>query len=101
MANLNLYKTFICVAEEKNLTKASEKMYVSQPAISNAIKELEVELGFELFLRKNKGKEEGIFTLNFAIEKSSWLTLLLEPTIGLLMLSMNCRNSVLQRRLHY
>lgn len=57
MANLNLYKTFICVAEEKNLTKASEKMYVSQPAISNAIKELEAELGFELFLRKNKGVE--------------------------------------------
>lgn len=57
MANLNLYKTFVCVAEEKNLTKASNKMYISQPAISNAIKELENTLGCELFIRKNKGVE--------------------------------------------
>lgn len=57
MANLNLYKTFICVAEEKNLTKASEKMFISQPAISNAIKELEKNLECILFIRKNKGVE--------------------------------------------
>ena len=57
MANLNLYKIFLCVAEEKNLTKASSKMYVSQPAISNSIKELEASLGCELFIRKNKGVE--------------------------------------------
>lgn len=57
MANLNLYKTFLCVAEEKNLTKASNKLFVSQPAISNAIKELENELSCQLFVRKNKGVE--------------------------------------------
>ena len=57
MANLNLYKTFVCVAEEKNLTKASNKLFVSQPAISNAIKELEKQLSCQLFIRKNKGVE--------------------------------------------
>lgn len=57
MANLNLYKIFLCVAEEKNLTKASNKLYVSQPAVSNSIKELEAELGCELLIRKNKGVE--------------------------------------------
>ncbi len=57
MANLNLYKIFLAVAEEKNLTKASNKMFVTQPAVSNAVKELEASLGFELFIRKNKGVE--------------------------------------------
>lgn len=55
MANYNLYKIFLAVAEEKNLTKASSRLYVSQPAISNSIKELEGELGCELLIRKNKG----------------------------------------------
>lgn len=57
MANLNLYRIFLCVAEEKNLTKASNKMFVSQPAVSSSIKELEASLGCELFIRKNKGVE--------------------------------------------
>lgn len=57
MTNLNSYKTFLCVAEEKNLTKASNKLFVSQPAISNAIKELEKQLSCQLFIRKNKGVE--------------------------------------------
>lgn len=57
MANYNLYKIFLCVAQEKNLTKASNKIFVSQPAISNSIKELEAHLGCELFIRKNKGVE--------------------------------------------
>ena len=57
MANLNLYKIFMVVAEEKNLTRASNRLYVTQPAISNSIKELESALGFELFIRKNKGVE--------------------------------------------
>lgn len=57
MANLNLLNIFITVAEEKNLTKAAEKLYISQPAISSSIKNLEDELGGELFIRKNKGVE--------------------------------------------
>lgn len=57
MTNYNLYKIFLCVAEEKNLTKASNRLFVSQPAVSNSIKELESSLGFELLIRKNKGVE--------------------------------------------
>ena len=57
MANLNLYKFFCCVAEEKNISKASEKLYVSQPAVSFSIRELESELGQQLFIRKSKGVE--------------------------------------------
>lgn len=55
MTNLNLYKVFCAVAKCGNITKASEILFVSQPAISNAIKELEQQLGGQLFIRKNKG----------------------------------------------
>lgn len=57
MANLNLLNIFLTVAEQKNITKASEVLYISQPAISSSIKKLETELGGQLFIRKNKGVE--------------------------------------------
>ena len=55
--NLELYKTFYVVAKYKHMTKASEELHVSQPAISQAIKKLEEELGGVLFVRSNKGME--------------------------------------------
>ena len=55
MTNLNLYRVFCEVAKTKNITKASENLYISQPAVSSAIKELEIELGGQLFIRQNKG----------------------------------------------
>lgn len=61
MTNLNLIKIFVVVGKHKNITKASEELYISQPAISNSIKELEKELGVELFVRKNKGVEFSLF----------------------------------------
>ena len=55
MANYNLLKIFVCVAEEGNITKASEKLFISQPAVTKSIKQLEEEMQGELFVRKNKG----------------------------------------------
>lgn len=46
---------FITVAETKSINKAAEKLYVSQPSLTNAIKELEKELGITLFFRSGKG----------------------------------------------
>lgn len=57
MVNLNLYKCFYTVAKEKNISKASEVLFVSQPAVSFEIKELEKELDQTLFVRKSKGVE--------------------------------------------
>lgn len=57
MTNYNLYKTFLTVADCKNLTKASEILFISQPAITMNIKQLEEALGGKLFERKNKGVE--------------------------------------------
>lgn len=55
--DLNLYSTFIKVYELKNISKAAESLYVSQPSISHNIKELENQLGIKLFYRTSKGVE--------------------------------------------
>jgi DNA-binding transcriptional LysR family regulator len=46
---------FSAVFEERSLTKAAARCFVSQPSISLAIANLEAELGTELFLRHRKG----------------------------------------------
>ncbi len=55
--NLELYRVFYVVAKNKHMTKASEELHISQPAISQAIKKLETQLNGTLFLRSNKGME--------------------------------------------
>lgn len=55
--NLELYRIFYVVAKNKQMTKASEELYISQPAISQSIKKLEDQIGGTLFLRSNKGME--------------------------------------------
>ena len=57
MVNLELYKIFVTVARAKNITKASEIMHISQPAISKHIQNLENELNFTLFKRNRYGLE--------------------------------------------
>lgn len=55
--DLELYKVFYAVAKHKHMTKASEELHISQPAVSQSIKKLEDQLGGTLFLRSNKGME--------------------------------------------
>ena len=55
--DLNLYRTFFFVAETGSLSKAAEKLYVSQPSISYSIKALESALDVKLFNRTGKGVE--------------------------------------------
>ena len=53
----NLYKIFLYLFEEKSISKTAAKQYVSQPAISYSLKELESQLGYTLFYRNSKGIE--------------------------------------------
>ena len=55
--DLELYRIFYVVAKNNNMTKASEELHISQPAISQQVKKLEEQLGGALFLRSNKGME--------------------------------------------
>lgn len=55
--NLELYKAFYYVAKTKNISKASEQLYITQPAVSRTIKQLEESLGCSLFFRNSKGVE--------------------------------------------
>ena len=55
--NFELYKVFYYVAKTKNITKASEILLISQPAITQTIKKLENELNITLFYRTSRGME--------------------------------------------
>ena len=53
--NYNLYKSFLVVYETRNISKAAEQLYISQPAVSHSIKELEKQLGVQLFYKRANG----------------------------------------------
>ena len=60
--DFELYRIFYVVANHGNITRASEELNISQPAISKAIKNLEEQLGGQLFVRTKRGvvlTEEG------------------------------------------
>lgn len=66
MINLELYRIFYVVSECQNITKASERLNISQPAVTKHIKNLEEQLGSPLFIRTKRGVilneyGEGIF----------------------------------------
>lgn len=51
---LSRLQAFLVTAEEGNITKAADKLYLSQPAVSMKIISLEKELGVPLFVRTKK-----------------------------------------------
>ena len=60
--DFELYRIFYVVANNGNITKASNELNISQPAISKSIKNLEMQLGGKLFIRTKYGvnlTEEG------------------------------------------
>lgn len=64
-------KYVILIASSKSLREAASKLYISQPALSSAVRDLEEELGIKLFDRTNKGislTEQGKEFLKYAKE---------------------------------
>ena len=55
MIDLELYRIFKTVADEENLTRASELLNISQPAVTKHIHNLEDKLGIKLFNRTKYG----------------------------------------------
>lgn len=65
--NLNYYKIFYTVANTKNISKAADELFISQPAISKSISKLEQSVGCNLFIRNSRGvtlTEEGELLYN-------------------------------------
>ena len=61
--------TFLKVAEYLNFTKAAEALYMTQPAVSQQIKQLEEEVGAKVFIRNKNGlilTQQGEIVLKYA-----------------------------------
>ena len=52
---LQQIKYVIAIADSGSMNEAAKQLFVSQPSLSGSVKELEKELGFDLFIRSNKG----------------------------------------------
>lgn len=60
--NLEYYKVFYYVAKAGSFTEAAKELMLTQPAVSQAVKQLELKLGVRLFYRVSRGvklSEEG------------------------------------------
>jgi len=76
---LQQLKYFIEIVNCGSINKAAESLYISQPSLSNAVKDLETEVGVELFTRTPKGitlTMDGVEFLGYArqvVEQASLL----------------------------
>ena len=52
---LQQLKYAVAVADTRNITEASRRVFISQPSLTAAIRELEEEMGITIFSRSNKG----------------------------------------------
>lgn len=52
---LQQLKYIIKIVECGSITEAARQLYISQPSLSNAVKELEADMGIEIFSRMKKG----------------------------------------------
>ena len=59
--NLEYYKIFYTIGICKSITAAAKYLSISQPAVSQGLKQLENQLGVTLFMRTSKG-------VNFTLE---------------------------------
>lgn len=69
VSKLDLYKVFCQVGRSESFSKAAKDLYMTQPAVSQAIRQLEKELDTRLFVRTPKGvsfTDEGSLLFEYA-----------------------------------
>jgi len=64
--DLNLLRVFDAVARERHVTRAAQRLHLSQPAVSNALARLRLALKDDLFLRRPGGVEPTALALSLA-----------------------------------
>ena len=52
--DIRVLQYFLTVVQEESITKAAERLHMTQPLLSRQLKDLEEELGKKLFIRGNK-----------------------------------------------
>ncbi|MCL1990033.1 MAG: LysR family transcriptional regulator [Defluviitaleaceae bacterium] len=76
---LQQLKYFIEIVNSRSINKAAEKLYMSQPSLSNALRELEADLGLDLIIRTPKGislTSDGVEFLGYARQVMEQMSLL-------------------------
>ena len=71
--SLSQLQYFVVVAEEQHITRAAERLRISQPPLSRQIQALEDELGQALFERRGRGIQLTEFGRYFATKASAIL----------------------------
>ncbi|MGR5092387.1 LysR family transcriptional regulator [Vibrio maritimus] len=82
--DLNLLRTFIILNQERNMRKASERLFVSQPAVSKALQRLRDHFDDELFVKTHHGLR--------ATEKANQLAESISPLMDELASAVNHSN---------
>lgn len=83
---LQQLKYAITVADHQSMNEAAKELFISQPSLSNAIKELEKETGIHIFVRSNKGitvSRDGGEFLGYARQVVEQAALLEEKYLGI------------------
>lgn len=82
---LTQLKYVIAVAEKGTFSEAAKELFLSQPSLTNAVKELEQEIGVTIFQRTNRGitvSREGAEFLGYARQVVEQTSLLEEKYLG-------------------
>lgn len=82
---LQQLKYAIAIAEKNSMSETAKALFISQPTLSNAIKDLEKEIGITIFIRNNKGivvSTKGKRFLGYARQVIEQVGLLEEEYLG-------------------
>ncbi|MEK8128501.1 LysR family transcriptional regulator [Paenibacillus filicis] len=84
--NYELYKVFYWAAKTGSLSQAAKMLYLTQPSVSHAIKQLEENIGMTLFYRNSKGvslTQEGAYLYSYIEQSQILITLAEEKMVAL------------------
>lgn len=84
--NYELYKVFYWAAKTGSLTQAAKALYLTQPSVSHAIKQLEDSFGITLFYRNSKGvalTKEGAVLYSYIEQSQIFISLAEEKMAAL------------------
>ena len=82
---LQQLKYAITIADSGSMNEAAKRLFISQPSLSGTIRELEDELGLDIFLRSNRGitiTPEGEEFLGYARQVCEQYSLLEDKYVG-------------------